>query len=165
MTAEAAGEYQKALLYFQNSREIHGFTGTRIEIPWDCFELARFLHEHGDSGDIPRIKSLLAEGENVAKGIGMPPVLRHIESLKQRMSLTKLKSDKHPDGLTAREIDVLRLVATGKTNQEISRDLFISEHTVANHVHNILNKIGVTNRIEAALYAAKIGLTDKDSAE
>jgi DNA-binding NarL/FixJ family response regulator len=60
--------------------------------------------------------------------------------------------------LTARETEVIRHVAAGKTNQEIARDLSISEHTVANHVRHILEKIGVNNRIEAAMYAAKHGL-------
>ena len=48
----------------------------------------------------------------------------------------------------------------GKTNQEISRDLLISEHTVANHIRHILEKIGATNRIDAATYAVRHGLVD-----
>jgi DNA-binding NarL/FixJ family response regulator len=64
----------------------------------------------------------------------------------------------YPDGLTEREVDVLRLIALGMTNQEIAADLFISEKTVDHHVSSILAKTGSANRAEAASYAAGHGL-------
>jgi DNA-binding NarL/FixJ family response regulator len=57
-----------------------------------------------------------------------------------------------PD-LTERELDVLRLIATGATNREIAEELFISEGTVKNHVSNILNCLGLRDRTQAAIYA------------
>jgi len=57
--------------------------------------------------------------------------------------------------LTLREMDVLRLVATGATNREIAQDLCVSEGTVKNHVSNILSRLGLRDRIQAALYALK----------
>jgi ATP/maltotriose-dependent transcriptional regulator MalT len=56
-------------------------------------------------------------------------------------------------GLTARELEVLRLVATGKSNKEIAASLVISEHTVARHVQNIFTKLGVGSRTAAGAYA------------
>ena len=64
--------------------------------------------------------------------------------------------------LTAREMDVLKLVAQGRTNHEIGERLVISERTVSNHVSNILGKLHVANRVQAALYALREGLTDLD---
>lgn len=61
-------------------------------------------------------------------------------------------------GLTAREIEVLQELATGMTNQEIAMRLFISENTVKNHIHNILEKLGLHNRREAIEFARKHGL-------
>jgi DNA-binding NarL/FixJ family response regulator len=58
-----------------------------------------------------------------------------------------------PDGLTHREIEVLRLIAAGKTNQHIAGELVISLNTVARHVANILDKTGSENRTESAAYA------------
>ena len=64
----------------------------------------------------------------------------------------------HPGGLTSREIDVARLLGAGASNREIAAQLYISEHTAANHVRNILMKIGADNRTQAALYASAHGL-------
>ncbi|HEY8926805.1 MAG TPA: response regulator transcription factor, partial [Polyangia bacterium] len=58
-----------------------------------------------------------------------------------------------PAGLTARELQVLRLVATGKTNKTIARELFLSEKTVDRHVSNILMKLDVGSRAAATAYA------------
>ena len=55
-------------------------------------------------------------------------------------------------GLTAREVEVLRLVASGKTNRAIATDLFLSEKTVARHVSNIFAKLGLTSRSAATAY-------------
>lgn len=63
--------------------------------------------------------------------------------------------------LTEREIDVLRLLAEGKANKEIAQDLYISETTVKTHVSNILMKLGVPSRTQAALYAVRIGLVSQ----
>ncbi|HSF80644.1 MAG TPA: response regulator transcription factor [Anaerolineales bacterium] len=60
--------------------------------------------------------------------------------------------------LTEREIDVLRLLAGGKANKEIAQELHISETTVKTHVSNILMKLGVPSRTQAALYAVRVGL-------
>lgn len=60
--------------------------------------------------------------------------------------------------LTGREVEVLKLVARGLTNQEIADTLIISERTVGNHIGNILNKLHVANRTQAALYALREGL-------
>jgi len=58
-----------------------------------------------------------------------------------------------PAGLTGREVEVLALVATGKTNREIAVDLVISEKTVARHLSNIFTKLGVSSRAGATAYA------------
>jgi DNA-binding CsgD family transcriptional regulator len=62
-------------------------------------------------------------------------------------------------GLTARERDVLALVAQGRTNREVGERLFISQKTVGVHVGNILSKLAVSGRVEAATVAIRLGLT------
>jgi pimeloyl-ACP methyl ester carboxylesterase/DNA-binding CsgD family transcriptional regulator len=63
--------------------------------------------------------------------------------------------------LTAREVEVLRLIAEGRSNQEIARELVISINTVTNHVKNILGKTGTANRTEAAAFAHRNGLSTR----
>jgi DNA-binding NarL/FixJ family response regulator len=72
--------------------------------------------------------------------------------------LREIRAPESPEKLTERETDVLRCVAEGKSNKEIAKDLFISETTVKTHVSNILMKLGVPSRTQAALYAVRIGL-------
>lgn len=64
-----------------------------------------------------------------------------------------------PEPLTARELDVLRFVAQGKNNKEIAGALFITDTTVRTHVSNILGKLHLASRTQAALYALREGIT------
>lgn len=72
----------------------------------------------------------------------------------------EVRAPTSPEALTDREIEVLRRIAHGRSNKEIAHDLIISEKTVKTHVSNILAKLGVPSRTQAALYAARIGLVD-----
>ena len=64
----------------------------------------------------------------------------------------------YPDGLSHREVEVIRLIAEGNTDREIAEELIIGVRTVSTHVGNILNKSGAANRTEAATYANRRGL-------
>jgi DNA-binding NarL/FixJ family response regulator len=62
-----------------------------------------------------------------------------------------------PDGLSAREVEVLQLLAAGRSNQQIADELVISLNTARKHVANILGKTGTVNRTDAAAYARDHG--------
>jgi ATP/maltotriose-dependent transcriptional regulator MalT len=70
-----------------------------------------------------------------------------------------------PHGLSAREIEVLRLVAAGRSNGEIAERLFITRKTAGVHVTHILDKMGVSNRVEAAMAGVRLGLVSGDDEE
>lgn len=72
--------------------------------------------------------------------------------------LREVRAPDNPETLTERETEVLRLVAQGLSNKELARALGIGEKTVKTHVSNILAKLGVQSRTQAALYAVQIGL-------
>lgn len=86
--------------------------------------------------------------------LGASPDLTHIDELlgraRQPMPL--------PDGLSVREVEVMRLVAAGLTNQEVAASLSLSKKTVARHLSNIFGKIGVTTRAAATAYSCRHGL-------
>jgi DNA-binding CsgD family transcriptional regulator len=89
----------------------------------------------------------LEAARGVFEQLGAPPDLARVDSLIQ----VATSGDAH--GLTPRELQVLRLVAAGKSNREIASALVISEHTVARHVQNIFAKLGLSSRTAASAYA------------
>ena len=100
-------------------------------------------------GHRDQARALADEARRLAGPIGHKRVIR---------ILAPVAPSTRPDGLSEREIDVLRLLATGLSNQEIGAHLHISANTAANHVRSILMKTGAANRTQAAIYAAQHGL-------
>jgi NarL family two-component system response regulator LiaR len=70
-----------------------------------------------------------------------------------------------PDPLTEREVEVLKLVAEGKSNKEVAEELKISPHTARTHVNRILNKLHLANRVKATLYALSQGFSSLEETE
>jgi predicted ATPase/DNA-binding CsgD family transcriptional regulator len=93
----------------------------------------------------------LRESEQLARRLGMARLILDIDALLQARD----RGVTFPDDLTAREVEVLRLLAIGRTNKDVSLVLAISLNTVATHVRNILNKTQCANRTEAAAYAIR----------
>ncbi len=82
-----------------------------------------------------------------------------------RRLLREVEAPANPDPLTERETEVLRQLALGKSNREIAETLVIAEKTARAHVSNILSKLGVSSRTQAALHALRTGLVPLDSPE
>jgi DNA-binding NarL/FixJ family response regulator len=100
-----------------------------------------------------RAQALLGEAAGLAEQIGMEGLLGKIRLLGVPASEGVL-----PGGLSPREAQILKLVATGLSNRAIGEELTISEHTAANHIRSILRKTDCANRTEAASYAHRHGL-------
>jgi DNA-binding CsgD family transcriptional regulator len=98
-------------------------------------------------GDEDAFALELDAARSVFEALGATPDLARLEAL----SGVPSAGDTH--GLTPRELEVLRLVASGKSNREIAAALVISEHTVARHVQNIFTKLGVPSRTAAGAFA------------
>ena len=112
---------------------------------------------------------LLRDAADAAAALGAVPLYRSIETLARRArvpmdrpepGVPKPAPEGRPAGLSGREIEVLRLVADGRSNGEIGEALFISRKTAGVHVTHILDKLGVANRVEAAMAAGRLGLLD-----
>jgi DNA-binding CsgD family transcriptional regulator/tetratricopeptide (TPR) repeat protein len=120
------------------------------------------------SGDRAGAVAALREGHRIATTLGAVPLVGHLETMARRLRVrlaagaaeTDLdtRRDAAPYGLTRREREVLAAVAAGRTNRQIAEALFISESTAGVHVSNILGKLGVATRTEAAGVAIEQGL-------
>lgn len=117
---------------------------TRILIGLACRQL----------GDRDSAEMELDAARWVFRQLGAVSELARVENLLRPAAI------KAAGGLTAREVEVLRLVAAGKTNRTIAGDLFLSEKTVARHVANIFNKLGVSTRAAATAYAYEHDLVE-----
>ncbi|MEA2577943.1 MAG: hypothetical protein QOD78_1531, partial [Chloroflexota bacterium] len=113
----------------------------------------------------------LRRAHAIAVGLGALPLQRDIEALAERARMTLVEEPRTsgarggPFDLTTREREVLGLVAAGRTNRQIAEDLFITEKTAGVHVSNILGKLGVERRTEAAAIAHQRGLISQEGAE
>jgi DNA-binding CsgD family transcriptional regulator/tetratricopeptide (TPR) repeat protein len=111
------------------------------------------------SGDRDGAASRLAVARPLAEALRATPLLDEIDALARRVGgVQRQPSQVLPELLTPRELEVLRLVALGRTNRDIAKELFISAKTVSVHVSNILAKLGVTTRGEAAATAHRLSL-------
>ena len=122
-------------------------------------------------GERARAVNALTTAHATARELGAEPLVREIDGLARR-SRIELTDESSPTtgpapaeprfaalGLTVREVEVLRLVAAGYTNREISEALYISPKTASHHVSSVLTKLRVTSRVEAAGVAHRLGLT------
>jgi DNA-binding CsgD family transcriptional regulator len=98
-------------------------------------------------GDEEAATMELDAARGVFAQLGATPDLARLEALAHRDAAAKAH------GLTARELQVLRLLATGTTNHAIADELFVAEKTVDRHVSNIFTKLGVSSRAAATAYA------------
>jgi DNA-binding NarL/FixJ family response regulator len=101
-------------------------------------------------------------GDDDAEALELDAARRVLAELGAAPDLARLDSrapvSGSEHGLTPRQVDVLRLVASGKSNREIATALTISEHTVARHLQNIFASLGVSSRTAASAYAFEHGL-------
>ncbi len=149
MLAATLGDDDSASRHFEAALHLNRQMGADTWLAHTAYEYGRMLLHRGNSD---RAEQLLTEATLLAETVGMPTLLARVRAL-THTSISPL-----PDGLSVRELEVLRLVARGSSNREIGATLFISEHTAANHVRSILRKTACANRTEATAYAYRRGL-------
>ncbi len=121
-----------------------------------------------NAGDREGASDSLLRAAALAQDLGTRPLTGQVADLAQRGRIglgpvpgpAPARGAGGLAGLTSRELEVLRLVATGRSNRDIAADLFISPKTASVHVSNILGKLGVASRGEAAAAAYRLGLPD-----
>jgi DNA-binding NarL/FixJ family response regulator len=107
-------------------------------------------------------QALRAGGDEAGAGSAFSRAVDLFEQIGAHLDARRVLGGSHPvlpDGLTAREVEVLGLIAAGKSNAEIAADLYLSVKTVSRHLSNIFTKISVTSRAAATAYAFEHDLT------
>jgi DNA-binding NarL/FixJ family response regulator len=109
-------------------------------------------------GDPPTARALLEAARAVCAPLDAVPTLARIDALAARFAGEGPPASV-PGGLSAREVEVLRLVSAGLTDVQVARQLSLSPRTVGQHLRSVYNKLGVDNRAAATRFAVERGLT------
>jgi predicted ATPase/class 3 adenylate cyclase/DNA-binding CsgD family transcriptional regulator len=172
LLANAGGNFEVAVAHCEAALAFCQQAGYRPELAWTCYDYASILTDRIASSAIggptraavrEKATALLDEALMIARALVMRPLNERVAALKAQL-LSRPAGDgrppraSYPDGLSQREVEVLALLAAGKTNPAIAAALGISPKTVTHHVTSILSKIGAANRTEAAAYAVRTGL-------
>jgi DNA-binding CsgD family transcriptional regulator len=104
---------------------------------------------------------LLDKIRTICEPLGAKPALAHADALAARLDATQPAAPSYPAGLSAREVEVLRLVAQGLTNPQVAERLYLSPRTVEQHLRSIYNKTGVSTRAAATAFAYEHGLVTR----
>ena len=159
LLAHTIGKLDDAAAHFEDALAFCRRAGFRPELAWTCHDYSDSLLRRNGPADQNKAMSLLDETLAITTELGMRPLLKRATDLRKTIESQAPLGSRYPDRLTGREVEVLRLVAAGKTNPEIATKLVISHNTVANHVRNILTKTNTANRVEATAYAILSNLT------
>ena len=171
LLANACGNADVAAAHCEAALAFCRQAGYRPELAWTCYDYACILTDRMSSGASEptrtaareKATALLDEALTIARELVMRPLNERAAARKAQL-LSMPAGDgrppraSYPDGLSQREVEVLALLAAGKTNPAIAAALGISPKTVTHHVTSILSKIGASNRTEAAAYAVRTGL-------
>ena len=144
--------------HFEDSLALCRKAGYRPELAWTCCDYSDTLLQRDGAEDRARAIALLDESLSISTELGMLPLMKRGAAIQEKADTQAPTTPVYPNGLTEREVEVLRLVTSGKSNPEIGEELFISPRTVTTHVSNILNNINAANRAEATGYAVRQGL-------
>jgi DNA-binding CsgD family transcriptional regulator/tetratricopeptide (TPR) repeat protein len=119
--------------------------------------LLAFAELHIAAGNTADAQTALDEARSICTRLGAQPALARADRITSRLQ-GAMDSATYPAGLTAREVEVLRLVAEGLTDAQVAERLFLSTRTVNQHLRTIYNKLGVSSRAAATRFVTERGL-------
>jgi len=158
MLAAVMERWEDAAQHFGDALAMNARMGARPWLAHTQHQYAVMLLARHQPGDRDKAMSLLQEALATARELEMHALEKRIAVYVEPRPALVPAAPAVLDDLSQREVEVLRLLAAGKSNREIADALCISLNTVATHVRNILTKTGTANRTEAAAYALRRGL-------
>jgi DNA-binding CsgD family transcriptional regulator len=161
MLATTMAHWEEARQHFEDALAMNARIGARPWLAHTQHQYAVMLLARHQPGDRERAMHLLDEALTMSRALGMQALEAQVVVLQQHLPALPHRRHPYPCGLTRREVEVLRLLAAGRSNHNIAEALFISSNTVANHVRSILTKTNTANRTEAAAYALRYGFLEE----
>lgn len=157
--ATIMGRQDEAEQHFKDALAMNTRMGARPWLAHTQHAYATMLLARNQPGDHDKAAALLDTALVTARELGMRALEERLTArLGQTVTPPPPAAPSSLDELSQREVEVLRLLAAGRSNRDIAEALYISLNTVATHVRNILTKTGTANRTEAAAYALRRGL-------
>jgi DNA-binding NarL/FixJ family response regulator len=147
--------WEEAHRHFTAALAMNARMGAKPALAHTQYAYAKMLLDRAQPDDSTSAMPLLDEALAISLELGMHTLEERVVVLRARVRSQPHNPQPYPCGLTQREVEVLRLIAVGKSNRDIAQELFVSPNTVANHVRSILTKTGTANRTEAAAYARR----------
>ncbi|MGN6360848.1 MAG: helix-turn-helix transcriptional regulator [Thermomicrobiales bacterium] len=154
--ATAAGQYADAQPHLDAALALADACAAPYERALILLALAELRAAEGQP-DTARV--LLDEVRAICTPLSARPALARADKLAVRLALLRAPRPRYPAGLTAREVEILRLLAAGQSNREIASALSLSPHTVERHLANLYGKIAARGRADATAFAFRHHLT------
>ena len=160
LLAATMRRWDEAQRHFEDALAMNAKMGAKPWLAHTRYAYAVMHLARGQADDHERAMALLDEALALSRELGMRALETRVVGLQRHATPRPRSRRTYPCGLTPREVEVLRLLASGKSNHDIAEALFVSPNTVANHVRSILTKTNTANRTEAAAYAHRHGLLE-----
>ena len=157
--AALLGNHDTARAHYRKAQELMSANRHRPEVALTRLDLAELLLDHYADERAEALEHLdFAIGE--LRDMKMQPALERALGRQAGLEAKQVEKPAYPDGLTKREVEVLRLIAAGKSNREVATELVLSIRTVERHIFNIYSKINAHGRAAATSYAISHQLID-----
>jgi DNA-binding CsgD family transcriptional regulator len=151
-----AGRYEEAASHLDESLRLADACAAPYERALSLLALAELRAAMADGA---AALAALDDARAICTSLGAKPALARADALAARLSVEPARAAQYPGGLSAREVEVLRLVAQGMTDAQVADQLYLSPRTVGQHLRNIYNKLGVSTRNAASRFAIEHHLT------
>jgi DNA-binding CsgD family transcriptional regulator len=172
LLASTLGDRAAAIQHYEAALAQDARLGARPWLAHTQHDYAALLISQGEPADQQQARTLLNAALASAQELGMPRLVARVQELLQRLDHAEreqpapsARRPSYPDGLTAREVEILQLLAAGQTNRAMAATLVVSVPTIERHLANIYAKLGVSGRAEAAAYAVRHALVPVDPAD
>jgi DNA-binding CsgD family transcriptional regulator len=180
LLAATDGRFETAGHHFDRAVAANGELGARPMVAWSQHDHAAMLRSRGRLDDAERVLALAADAGRTARELSMTRLEERVGALRSLKGMNRSNATggdrsadgparpaqaKHPgpNGLTRREVEVLRLLATGRSNRAIADELVVTVSTVERHLVNLYRKIGASDRAAATRYARRSNLDPAES--